>query len=292
MQVAIHLGAHATASGALLKSLFRNKGILAAEGVSLPGPGRYRRILLDLLRRLEEAPESPADSETLIDTISDEPGARRLILSHENFICPPAQILEDRILYAPLSERIMGLERLFKGAEIEFFLALRNPADLLPALLARMPEIGASGLLRGTDPLDISWLDVARRIREAAPEAGLTLWRDEDSPLIWEPLMRALCGLGQGIALRGTDDPLHERLTRHGLRQLRAYLAARPALTDHARARVIAAFLDGHARPPPGEDDPPAIPGWDERLIWQLTEIYEAECDEIAEMEGVRFLAP
>jgi len=225
-----------------------------------------------------------------IETISEESDARRLILSHENFICPPAQILEDRILYAPLSERIMGLCRLFRGEEIEFFLALT--ADLLPALLARMPEIGATALLRGTDPLDISWLDVVRRIREAAPGAALTVWCDADSPLIWEPLMRALAGVGPEIALRGTDDPLQELLTRNGLRQLRAYLAARPGRTDHARARVIAAFLDGHSRPGPAEDDPPAMPGWDERLIWQLTEIYEAECDEIAELEGVRFLAP
>ncbi len=308
MQVAVHIGAHATDEGRLLKSLFRNQGVLARQGVLLPGPGRYRRLLLDTLRRLDGAPgERPLERdirELLLDTICDGDTPRRVILSHENFICFPGQVLDDGILYAATSERIMGLGNLFAGERLEFFLALRNPASFLPALAQRLAvsegkrgRRRAQDLLRGGDPRDLSWSDMVRRIREASPAAGLTVWCNEDTPLIWERVMRALGDVAPQTALCGADDLLHAVLGREGMKRLRAYLAARPGIDAQARVRVLGAFIGHYAEAEARNEnnEEPVSPewsGWDARLVRQLSELYEVECDEIAEMEGVRFIAP
>ena len=47
MQVVFHIGAHATGQDRLIRTLLKNRDLLAAEGVWVPGPGRYRRTIVE-----------------------------------------------------------------------------------------------------------------------------------------------------------------------------------------------------------------------------------------------------
>ncbi len=62
-------------------------------------------------------------------------------------------------------------------------------------------------------------------------------------------------------------------------------------MTEGQRRRVIGAFLDKYAI----EDEIVEeldLPGWSDELVEQMTEIYEADIDHIADIPGVRMILP
>ena len=74
------------------------------------------------------------------------------------------------------------------------FLGIRNPATFVPAVFKEAKHTNFAQFLSGI-PLDqIRWSDVVERIREAAPKASLTVWCNEDTPLIWSQLIREISG--------------------------------------------------------------------------------------------------
>ena len=61
MHISFHLGAHYTDEDQLIRSLLKNGGAMTQEGIALPGPGRYRGLMADVLVKLDGA---RADAET------------------------------------------------------------------------------------------------------------------------------------------------------------------------------------------------------------------------------------
>lgn len=104
MQVAFHLGAHCTDEDRLVRSLLKNRGVLASRGIQVPAPGRYRPVLREALKALRGAEASASMGETLLDAILDDDSAQRLVLSSESFLCAPRRAVEDGALY-PLAAR-------------------------------------------------------------------------------------------------------------------------------------------------------------------------------------------
>ena len=85
MHVSFHIGAHVTDEDQLVKSLLKNKGRLADEGIVVPGPGRYRRVLADVQGRLRGGKASLETQDVVLETIMDVDEADRLeAVIHEN----------------------------------------------------------------------------------------------------------------------------------------------------------------------------------------------------------------
>ena len=60
MQIVLHAGVHNTDEDRLLKCLLKNRDKLREDGVCVPGPSRYRRLLRDTLQAMERAaPPAP-----------------------------------------------------------------------------------------------------------------------------------------------------------------------------------------------------------------------------------------
>jgi hypothetical protein len=57
------------------------------------------------------------------------------------------------------------------------------------------------------------------------------------------------------------------------------------------RRRIVSAFLDKFALPEKINVDV-ELPGWTEATVERLTKTYEEDVSRIAQMRGVRFLAP
>lgn len=293
MQLALHIGAHCTDEDRLLRSLLRNRAALGGLGVAVPGPGRFRDILRQAIGSLRGAPASAGTQEMLLDAMLDDGAPRRLVLSWESFLCMPPRAVDGASLYPMAGRKAAWLAALFPQAEPELFLALRNPAGLIPALAARLAEGPRADLLDTVAPRGLSWVPVIEALRSALPEARLTVWCDEDAALIWPELMAALAGVpvpeAGGPALEGTLDRLRDLMTRDGADRLEAWLDDRPPATAALRQRTVAAFLDKFADPSASEEELD-LPGWDEALVAALTAAYDADCTEIAAMEGVRFV--
>jgi hypothetical protein len=300
MIISVHTGAHATHSHLLLRALLRNKALLAAQGVEVPGPGRYRQILPQVVSRLRGARASADSCEMLVDMLSDQDEAARIVLSYENILADGANIFRKGGFYANAPARLRALRNVFPQAQVEFHISLREPGHWLQALSQALSEADGlqyDSLLAGNDPAQISWAALITAIKSALPETELTVWCAEDAPLICPAILQRIAGLTEGpnegliegLTLAGSLDLIAGQLNPEGLRRLRLWLAQNPPASESERRQVLRAFLDKYARP---ETPAPqtTLPGWDPALQQQLRDNYQRDQQTIAAMDGVTFL--
>jgi hypothetical protein len=291
MQIVYHIGAHCTDDERLLKALFKNREALGRQGVAVPGPSRYRKIIRETIQGLDHGPPAPDAREILLDSILEQDGISRLVMSNPNFICVPPRIFEKGVFYGLATEKVSGLARLFPGDEIEYFIGVRNFATWLPELARHGEGRSLDELMGGLAPQDLRWSEVIARIRAADPHAALTVWANEDTPLLWSEILRDISGLDPAAPLAGGFDLLSEIMSEEGMARFRAYLKSHPPQTEIQKRRVIAAFLDKFARPEAIEEEID-LPGWDDALVDDLTALYEQDLYEIARVPGVTLITP
>jgi hypothetical protein len=290
MRIVYHLGAHFTDEERLLKCLLKDRDILKDHGVSVPGPKRYRNLLRDTVKELKG---STADRDTqamILDKIMDEEIAERLILSWDSFLSLPPWVL-DRVLYPVAGDRVQGFDQIFPEIEAEFFLAIRNPATFLPMLFSRLEDKTYDDFIGATNIFQLYWSETIERILAASHGLPLTVWCDEDTPLIWPEVLRAISGLGHDVALTSDDDLLSNLMSPEGFSRLQSYLQNHPPGSVTQRRKIVSAFLDKFALPERLETEV-ELPGWTQDVIDRLTETYDQDVYRIAHMPGVTFLAP
>ena len=290
MRIVYHLGAHCTDEERLIRCLLKNRAVLADQGIVVPSPTRYRKLLRDTAMQLKGASASTETQAIVLEQIMDEPQAARLILSWDSFLSFPAWTLTQGF-YAMAGERIAAFTQIFPEIQAEFHLAIRNPATFLPALRDLMSAKGQSDILTGVDPLSLRWSDAVRQILATVPGAEVTVWCDEDTPLLWPEVLQVVSGHAADTVLEDTDELLAIIMTADGLTRMKAYCAAHPPASVSQRRRIITAFLEKFARPDQIEVDV-TLPGWTEALVTRLTDLYHEDVARIAAMPGVRLLAP
>lgn len=295
MRIVYHLGAICTDEERLLRCLLKNRGVLAEQGIVVPGPNRYRNLLRDTVISLKGQAATRDTQALVLDQIMDEDAADRLILSWDSFLSLPPWVLDGQ-LYPAAAERVRAFSQIFPEIEAEFHLAIRNPATFLPALFERQASDKKRGktydqFVGRADILDIRWSDVIAHVLEVNPDVPLTVWCDEDTPLIWPEVLQAVSGHAPGTVLEDRDDLLAQIMTAEGLDRMNSYLAGHPAATPAQRRKVVSAFLDKFALPERIEMEF-ELPGWTEETVADLTHAYDQDVARIMAMPGVTFIAP
>lgn len=295
MQIVYHLGAHCTDDERLLRCLLKNRGLLGQQSIVVPGPARYRNLLRDTAIALKGQAATLETQALVLDQIMDEDKADRLILSWENFLSFAPWALEG-VLYPAAAERVRAFSQIFPEIEAEFHLAIRNPATFLPALFEKQKgDKGRgksyAGFMKAVDLYALRWSDMVARVLALNPHVPLTIWCDEDTPLIWPEVLQAVSGHQPGTVLEDTDDLLAQIMSQAGLDRLKAYLDQHSATTPAARRHIVSAFLDKFALPEKLAVEV-EMPGWTEETVTTLTRLYEQDVARIAAMPGVTFIAP
>ncbi len=292
MKVIYHIGLHSTDEDRALRCLLKNSEALARIGTVVTTPGRFRPVLRQAMLHLKGAPADRQTQEQILDALIEQDTPKRLLFSSDSFLCVPKRAIEDNVLYPLVGERAPWIRNLFPDAPAEFAFALRNPATFIPALHARFNDDESFGdYLARIRPEEISWVDMVDRLRASVPDCPLTIWCNEDTPLIWPEVLQALSGYPDDMRLDGLEDFLATLMSDEGIERLRAYLDSHtPRNADHYR-RIISAFLDKFAEEDAVEMEFD-LPDWTSDRIARLTERYETEIAQIAEMHGVRFLHP
>lgn len=293
MQVILHAGAHCTDDGRLLKTLFKNRAAFQERGIALPRPRHYRQLLSATVKALSKRPAGPDSRMAFLDAIMDVDADEvdRLFLHSENFFCVPKLGFQKGRIYPLAGSRLGHLSQLFAEDEIELFLGIRNPATHLPAMFAATPHTHFVEFIDGADPRDIYWSDLITSIRQEAPNVRVTVWCNEDTPLIWGELIREIAGLAANEPIEGGFDLLSEIMSPEGMTRFGSYLKSHPDMTEMQTRRVITAFLDKFAIDDMVEEEVD-LQGWTEPLIDQLTEQYEEDIFEISRIPGVTLLSP
>lgn len=289
MQIAFHLGVHETDDDRLVKSLLKNAKILHAENVAVPGPGRYRPIISQVLERLKGQPASQDTQDVLLEQILDADDARRLVLSSPSFLSNRTGALRAGRLYPRAGAATLGLRHLFPDNPVEFFIAVRNPATFVPAMHMRLQKAPFAEYIEGIDPDTLVWSDVVRDIRAANPETPITVWCNEDTPFVWPEVMHAVTAIDVSVQFVGGFDILSRIIAKEGIKRLRSYMGEHPPANEDQRRRILGAFLDKYALDDEVEEELD-LPGWTPELVDHLTEVYDDDMIEIERIEGVRLV--
>ena len=290
MRIVYHLGAHCTDEDRLVRCLLKNRAVLAEQGIVVPSPTRYRKLLRDTAVQLRGAAASQDTEAMILDQIMDEATADRLILSWTSFLSFPAYAVGET-LYASGGERLRAFTQIFPDIEAEFHLAIRNPATFLPDLRDRAQSKGHADILQQVDPTRLRWSDTVRQIKDANPGVPLTVWCDEDTPLIWPEVLQAVSGHGPELMLEDDDELLSRLMTEAGLARYHAYCREHPPQSVSHRRRIVTAFLEKFGRQDQLSVDV-AVPGWTGEMVEAMTQNYLADVERITRIPGIRLIEP
>jgi len=291
MKIVYHLGGHNTDEGRILRCLLANKGELAKQDIEVPGPSSYRAMLRDSVNSLK-GEAAPFDvQETILEEALSNDHAKRVVFESENFICIPGRAFMDGTLYGNVGVKTRALRMLFPDQPVEFTLATRDLATLIPTLAKRTNVNNTEELLNGANVLDQKWSRVVQDIRTHNPDCELTVWCNEDTPLLWPEVLQAVGGYELGTEIASENDFLATLMTAEGMVRLQAYLKTHEPKNPQQRRRIVAAFLDKFGL----EDElveEVDLPEWSDDLVDQLTNSYEEDLYAIAQIPGVRLLTP
>lgn len=290
MRIVYHLGVHCTDEDRLVRCLLKNRSTLSDQGIAVPSPTRYRNLLRDAAKQLRGARASAESAAIILDQITDDPQAERVILSWTSFLSFPAYAVGDG-LYGQAGDRLHGFTQVFSEMDAEFHMAIRNPASFLPDLRERVMSKGFDDILRDIDATQLRWSDTIRAIKDANPGVPMIVWCDEDTPLIWPEVLQAISGHAPDTALEDDEELLADLMTEEGLVRYRAYCREHPPQTVSQRRRIVTAFLEKFGRPEKMSTQATA-PGWSEALVDRLTQNYWRDLDRIARTPGVRIIEP
>jgi hypothetical protein len=291
MQVVYHLGAPCTDGDQLIQSLLKNRLRLAQAGIAVPPPGRYRAVIRDTARALKGRPAGEEVQDALLDAILDDAAVDRLVLSDPRFVCINRLVVQGAQIWPMIERSATQLSALFPDAQVEFFVGMRDPATLIPALFKASRFSDFAEFTDNMQPHAVAWSEMLRRLRLSQPDCRITVWCNEDTPLLWGEILRAMAGVGAQADLDGIDDLAASIMEPEGFARMRAWLSKTPPETEAQRRRVIAAFLERYALDTAIEETV-NLPGWSEAMMADMSTAYDEDMDVIARIPGVTLLAP
>ncbi|MFV1495487.1 hypothetical protein VWY34_01300 [Phaeobacter sp. JH20_02] len=286
LTVALHIGAPFTDEDQLIWSLRRDSARLLQDGVLVRRPGTYLKDLTDLKGRAAKEGVSDEACEDFLEGVLRDADPARVVLSMSAILGVPAWMLNDGRLYRNAGANTAALRAVFADYRCEFFLGLRNPATLVPAGFAAQSQKDWYGFAGDTDLMELRWSEVVGDILTANPDCAITVWCNEETPVVWPQVLGHVTGLGAGYRFTGETDILRQAMTVEGTRRLEAYLAERPKLSEQQRNQVRELFLSYfHAEDAVEEEID--LPGWSQGFVDEMTERYFADIDLIRSLPGV-----
>ncbi|WP_138935922.1 hypothetical protein [Roseovarius arcticus] len=291
MQLVLHAGAHITDEDRLLRCLTANRDMLAERGTQVPYPKEYRRLMRDVLHAAANTGVADDTRDVLMDALGFDGTPDRLILSNPGFFGTPKMAASGGKFYTAAAGRTQIFRDIFAHDEIEMFFAICSPATFLPAIMAQTKYDSLAAYLGGTDPREMRWSDMIRHVRSSIPDIPITVWCNEDTPLIWGQILREMAGVEPGVPLAGEHALLREIMTPVGMSRFDSYLEKHPGMTEMQKRRVISAFLDKFANEDAIEEELD-LPGWTDETVDELSDLYDDDLYNIGRIPGITLLSP
>ncbi|WP_247676803.1 hypothetical protein [Leisingera sp. HS039] len=288
--LAFHVGAPNTDNGQLTWSLRKDAQRLLAQGVMIRRPGTYMAALNQMLRKQNQDTVTEQERAALLDGMVKDQSVSRIILTNSGFLGVPGWMLNGGRLYRNAGSNTAALRTVFPGNPCEFFLGLRNPATLIGPVFKSQSNRTWEQFAAGTDFLNLRWSDVVADIQDSNPGCRITVWCNEETPVIWPNILGQVTGLGDGFRFDGELDITRGIISEAGYERLEAYLANRPGLSEDQRERVRALFLS-YFHSEEAVEEEIDLPGWSQPLVDEMSESYQADAELIRRMTGVTFLS-
>ena len=284
-----HIGAPFTDNEQLTWSLRQDSTIMLDNGVMIRRPKEYRPRIKEMLAELQGVYPSVVDQENLLNSIVKKQKIKRLILTDTTFMGSAVWMFFGGSFYPNVAKNTAAIRNLFPDNPCEFFLGISNPANFIPAAFKEQTKKDYAQFIDGTDIFSLRWSDIIHKIRQANPECPITVWCNEDTPIIWPTILREFAGLDREVRLKGELDIMRSIMSDKSIELLIKYLNERPNLSEIQRQRIRAIFLEKFALEDEVEEEID-LPGWTGETVDQLSQNYEDDVERIQQIPEVRFL--
>ena len=293
MRIILHAGANKTDEDHLLFSLRRNLNLHHQNKIALPLPKNYRRPLRQrMMQSNHTAPDADARDILLDMFLNGEPEeCRTLYMGIPGFFGAPKETIQNNAFYTHAISNLVRFVELFPEDQTHLFLALRNPATFIPAMMAEAKTDNLNFIMNKSDPRALRWSDLLKSIRERFPALPMTIWCTEDTPFIWGQLMRLVGGFSPSTPMVGSYSLIESILSEEGFTRFQADLEKHPEMNERQKRKVMFAFAERFGRSDVLEQDV-NVPGWDAQMVYDLTAQYEADLANINAISGVRLVLP
>ncbi|WP_171125501.1 MULTISPECIES: hypothetical protein [unclassified Ruegeria] len=291
MQVAIHAGAAFTGEGRLLKALRAHKSVLTEHGVAAFGPRQYKQAFKPTFATSEPQFLTPEETSQVRAGLTSDPSIRRAVFQSNALIADSKAAIQDGQFYPRAGKLMSVLDQALEDIRIDFFFGLRNPGTFIPKLLMSLPDEDRENIIRNTDLSCLNWIGMVDDIRDMAPGVNITLWSNEESPLIWGDILRKMCGLPEDVTLEKEYNFLLSLLDEAGKEKANALLNARPDGEQTGIRYALADILEDHAQPELVEEEL-ELPGWSTDIVDAFSELYEQDLERLESMPEVQLLRP
>ena len=290
ISIACHIGAPHTDNGQLTWSLRKDAQRLLENGIMIRRPGTYTKAISHLVRKQSEEDVPEEEREALLSSIVKDQDVSRIILTNSSFLGVPAWMLSGGRLYRNAGSNTAGLRRAFPGNPFSFFLGLRNPATLIGPVFASQSAKSWEQFAAGTDFLKLRWSEVVADILQQNPGCPVTVWCNEETPVIWPDILGQVTGLDPSFRFTGELDITRGIISESGYERLEAYLSARPDLSGEQREKVRVLFLS-YFHSEDAVEEEIDLPGWSQDLVDEMSEVYQEDSNLIRHMPEVTFLS-
>ncbi|WP_435229512.1 hypothetical protein ACMAZE_12360 [Pseudopelagicola sp. nBUS_20] len=291
MQIVLHIGAHFTNEEKLINSLGKNTELLEAQGVSIAPLTFYNQKIRSFVNHPDEKLTPLGIRKELLADLTQEKSPDRVVMSNTKIFGIPKLAVRNNLIYPNAGTRLETFAKIFHSEDIEVFFAIRNPATFLPALMNGTPVRTVDELTDGSLALSLRWSELIMRVRNILPNVPVTVWCNEDTPLIWEAILRELAGFDPTVPILGGLDLLEDIMSSQGLSRFKDYLNEHPGMSEIQKRRVIAAFLEKFGLEDELEEELD-LQGWTEELVHSLTEAYDEDVFLIERIPGVTLITP
>ena len=199
-QIRLYLGAHKTATTHLQGILMANRTGLMAQGVTLSSPQDVRK---DWLPLYFQAARALAEKGQIPDALAAplqaaRPATGDWILTEENIIGVPIELLAQPGIYPNAARRLATLRALFPDDGISLHFSLRSYDSFWRSMYSEI--VRNRGFLPWAEfyqPKKFaarSWVDTVTAFASVLPQAAITLWRFEDFRAVMPQALADLSG--------------------------------------------------------------------------------------------------
>jgi hypothetical protein len=282
LTLAIHVGAHKTATSHLQHGFSKARGILRQKGVAYFGPELLRGKLP--LPRLAGKPIAAPTA--LLDAFHRNRMCK-LVLSEENILGTTRAdlVAKGARFYPAAAPRLTRLMQALECQNATIYLSVRAPLAFLTSAHGQQQNAGRFAPMEEYTakmiPDALRWSDLVQRLGAVPGVTRVVVWRYEDYPAIAPLLFEDMLGRG-----RGFDLPERKRLVGTSARALDH---AKTVLQADPSCDVTEVIREARNLYPKSDENPGPAPFGADALAADMAR-YREDCARIEALPNVTYL--
>ncbi len=302
MKVTLHLGAHKTASSYLQRTFASNISTLHRSGIGFVSPNVLREKVTKPLSWVRNAAKRTPKSEKIRDDAftflkwatserklkNTDFVQRHLLLTDENLIGVPPEMVNSQTLYPTISGRLELLSPMLEEFPPRIFFALRNPVSYAPsifceALLSVYPsDFNLRRFRKGWLKNAPRWSCVIESIRDTFPESDIHVWDFADFRALEHEIIHRITDIPHDVDFKPLERIIRPSMTDKAARKLMWLDRWRG---NEVRFESVSEMRELYA-------DGPKLKIWSDSEKAKLDKEYVEDLERIAAIERVTFLRP